>query len=132
SRACFEAIGGLEAGLGWDTIDEVKALIAGFETRSFPQIVAYHRRNVGSATGTWRGRYLQGGAAYYVGYSQLYALARATRLLFRRPRILGSLIYLTGFYAGYLQRQPQADRQLIAFVREQQLRHLTFRNSAWQ
>jgi biofilm PGA synthesis N-glycosyltransferase PgaC len=132
SRRCFAAIGGLEAGLGWDTIDEIRAQMSGFETRSFPQIVAYHRRPAGSATGAWRGRYLQGRVAYYVGYSPLYAIARAVPLLFRRPLLLGSLMYLAGFGAGYLHRLPQVDRQLIEFIREQQLRRLTFRNSVWQ
>ena len=35
SRACFEAIGGIEERLGWDTIDETYARMRGFRTQSF-------------------------------------------------------------------------------------------------
>src|SRR5262249_16969615 len=33
SKRCLDAIGGLEGGLGWDTIDVMRALMAGFTTR---------------------------------------------------------------------------------------------------
>jgi poly-beta-1,6-N-acetyl-D-glucosamine synthase len=133
SRACFEAIGGLEAGEGWDTIDEVKATMRGFKTRNFGNITALHRRTTGSARGLWRGRYGQGHAAYYVGYSHLFMLARAARQLLRPPPLIGSIMFLVGFYSGYLQGLPQvADGELIQFVRTQQLRRLTFRKSVWQ
>jgi biofilm PGA synthesis N-glycosyltransferase PgaC len=133
SRACFQAIGGLESGLGWDTIDEVKAMMCGFRTRSFPEIVAVHRRTTGSARGLRRARFGQGRIAHYVGYSQLFTLARALRLLFKTPRILGSAMFLAGFYSGYLRRVPQfPDRELLSFVRRQQLRRLTLRPSLWQ
>jgi poly-beta-1,6-N-acetyl-D-glucosamine synthase len=133
SCACFDAIGGLEAGEGWDTIDEVKALMRGFKTRNFRDIRAYHRRTTGSARGLHWARYGQGHVAYYVGYSQLFVLARAARLLFNSPPFLGALMFLVGFYSGYWRREPQvADRQLIRFVRDQQFRRLTFRNSVWR
>ena len=35
SRECFDAIGGVQERLGWDTIDETYARMRGFETRSF-------------------------------------------------------------------------------------------------
>jgi len=133
STRCFEAIGGLEAGEGWDTIDEVKAIMCGFTTRNFRHITAYHRRTTGSARGMWRGRFGQGRAAYYVGYSHLFAMARAVRQLFDSPPLVGSIMFLAGFYCGYVLGRPQvADRDLIRFVRRQQIRRLTFRDSVWQ
>jgi biofilm PGA synthesis N-glycosyltransferase PgaC len=133
SRACFEAIGGLEAGLGWDTIDEVKAMLLGFRTRNFRNINAFHRRTTGSARGLWRGRWGAGVAAYNVGYSQLFAIARASRFLFQSPPVLGSIMFLAGFYWGYWKRLPQvADRKVIEFIRAQQIRRLTLRSSVWQ
>ncbi|MGZ6252727.1 MAG: glycosyltransferase family 2 protein [Candidatus Binataceae bacterium] len=56
SSACFAAIGGLEAGLGWDTIDEVRAMMLGFGTRNFRHIRADHHRPQGAAGGLWQGR----------------------------------------------------------------------------
>jgi biofilm PGA synthesis N-glycosyltransferase PgaC len=133
SRACFEAIEPLEAGLGWDTIDEVKAMMHGFRTRNFREITAYHRRTTGSAQGMLRGRYNQGFTAYYLGYSQLFAIARATRMMFSDSFLAGAAMFMAGFYSGYLYKLPQvADRQLIDFIRKQQIRRLTFRTSVWQ
>ena len=105
----------------------------GFKTRNFRNVTAYHRRVPGSARGLCRGKYSAGHAAYYVGYSQLFALARAGRHLLDSPLIIGSVMFLVGFYSGFLYQLPQvADRQLIAFVRREQLRRLTFRKSVWQ
>ena len=57
SRACLTAIGGMEAGLGWDTIDEARAAFVGFTTKNFRYIHARHHRPQGSATGIVRGRW---------------------------------------------------------------------------
>ncbi len=46
SRECFEAIGGIEERLGWDTIDETYARMEGFATRSLPELSAKHHRPV--------------------------------------------------------------------------------------
>ena len=42
SRDCFEAIGGIQERLGWDTIDATYARMRGFETVHFPEIVSMH------------------------------------------------------------------------------------------
>ena len=132
SRSCFEAIGGLESGQGWDTIDEVKAIMQGFKTRNFRHITAYHRRTTASARGLWRGRYGQGLTAYYLGYSHLFTFARAARFTFKSPPILGPLVFLAGFYSGYLYRLPmRVDREMVKFIRAEQFRRLTFRESVW-
>ena len=47
TRACFEAIGGVQERLGWDTIDETYARMRGFKTRSFTDLVAVHHRPLG-------------------------------------------------------------------------------------
>ena len=64
SRACFEAIGGLASGLGWDTLDEALAMMLGFKSRSFRHIRAYHHRPQGSAGGYLKGNLAAGRAAY--------------------------------------------------------------------
>lgn len=52
SAICFAAIGGLDGGLGWDTIDEATAMMLGFRTRGFRHIRAYHHRPQGQAADT--------------------------------------------------------------------------------
>ena len=55
SRECFEAIGGIQERLGWDTIDETYARMRGYQTRAFPDLVAHHHRPWGSADGILQG-----------------------------------------------------------------------------
>ena len=133
SRACFEAIGGLEAGLGWDTIDEVRALMLGFSTRSFRHIIAYHHRPQGAASGCWGSRRAAGRAAYNIGYSPLFLLARALRLAVGWPPLVGGVALVTGYAESSLKRSPRRiSPAQIEFVRRQQLRRLLMMESVWR
>ncbi|HZY59345.1 MAG TPA: glycosyltransferase family A protein [Candidatus Binataceae bacterium] len=132
SRACFEVVGNLEAGLGWDVIDGAKALRAGFATRSFGHIRCLHHRPQGSATGLLRGRYQIGRSAWYVGYSPLFLLAAAARRAVCRPFLLGSIMMVAGYVEGFLRRRPRIDDpDLISFIRRQQMRRLLLLDSQW-
>jgi biofilm PGA synthesis N-glycosyltransferase PgaC len=133
SRTCFAAIGGLNRGLGWDTLDEARAMMLGFRTSSFRHIRAYHHRPQGSAGGIWRSRVAAGRAAYQVGYSPVFMVARAGRRMLDRPPVVGGIALLAGFFEGYLRRQPRAaSKQLVKFVRKQQLRRLLLMESQWR
>jgi biofilm PGA synthesis N-glycosyltransferase PgaC len=133
SAPCFTAIGGLDAGLGWDTIDEATALMLGFVTRSFRHICARHHRPQAAAGGKWRGRLAKGRAAYRSGYSPLFMLARTASHACVRPYLIGSLLMLGGFVEGYLRRLPRAaSPDLIKFVHREQRRRLLMMDSVWR
>ncbi len=133
SRQCFAGIGGLEAGLGWDTVDEARAMMLGFRTRSFRHIRAYHLRPQGAAGGAWRARLAAGRAAYLAGYSPLFMIARALRNFVAWPPLAGGLLMLAGFIEGYLRRWPRSvTPDLIRFVRRQQVRRLFLLESLWR
>jgi glycosyltransferase involved in cell wall biosynthesis len=133
STPCFAAIGGLETGLGWDTIDEVRAMMLGFSTRNFRQIAAYHHRPQGAAGGLWRGRKAAGLAAYNVGYSPLFLAARALRQGMKWPPLIGGLGLFAGYLEGAVRRSPRpVSPALIRFVRRQQVRRLLLMESVWR
>ncbi len=133
SSRCFSAIGGLHAGLGWDTVDETRAMMLGFRTRSFREIRAYHLRPQGAAGGRWRARLATGRAAYLAGYSPLFMAARTARNCLERPVLIGGLLMLAGFVEGYLRGWPQAATpDLIRFTRRQQIRRLLMLESVWR
>lgn len=133
SRECFEAIGGLEARLGWDTIDEVRALTLGFLTRSFRHITAYHHRPQGAASGSWRSRKAAGKAAYNIGYSPLFLAARALRLVLVWPPLISGVALAAGFAESSLKRDPRpVTPAQVRFVRQQQLRRLLRMKSLWR
>ena len=130
---CFSAIGGQDSGLGFDTIDELHALMLGFHSCHFRHIRAYHHRPQGTAGSLSRGRLAAGRAAYRSGYSTLFMLVRAARHLLTPPRFLGSALMLAGYLEGYLKRSPRpGPPELIRFVRRQQLRRLLMLNTVWR
>jgi hypothetical protein len=132
-RACWEAIGGLWAATGWDTIDEVKANMLGWETGAFEDLHLLHHRLTGSADGLWRDRVKHGLACYISGYHPLFVAASCLRRLAQKPYILGSLGLSLGFIKGYLRRVPRVnDPLLIRYIRSQQLRRLCGLQTIWR
>lgn len=131
-RACWEAIGGLLRAPGWDTIDELKANMLGWRTRTFRTIPLRHHRYTGTADGTWRTQVKFGVANYIAGYHPLFMVLKCARRSFRRPVLVGALGLLWGFAGGYLRRLPPVpDADLIRYVRREQLNKLLFRPSLW-
>jgi biofilm PGA synthesis N-glycosyltransferase PgaC len=132
-RACWEAIGGFWPAPGWDTVDEVKANMLGWTTRSFPELHLQHHRYTGAADGVWGGLVKNGRANYICGYHPIFMLAKCCSRLSRRPYVIGSLALLYGFLSGYFKRLPQiSDRQTVGFLRRQQLGRLWGRETIWR
>ena len=132
-RECWDAIGGFLPAAGWDTMDEVKANMLGWGTRSFPELHLQHHRYTGTAEGIWDGLVKNGRANYICGYHPLFMLAKCLRRLPQKPYLLGSLALLYGFTTGYLKRIPQAsDMPTIDFLRRQQLSRLCGRQTIWR
>lgn len=132
-RECFAAIGGLDAGLGWDTLDEARAMMSGFRTRSFRHIRARHHRPQGAVDGIWKSRLAAGRAAYRIGYSPWFMLARAARRTLHRPMFVESAALMTGFLEGYVRQSPKAaSPELEKFVRREQVRRLLGMESRWR
>jgi poly-beta-1,6-N-acetyl-D-glucosamine synthase len=133
SAKCFNAIGGLEAGLGWDTVDEAHAMMLGFHTRNFRHIRAFHHRPQGAAGGMLRAKRAAGQAAYRAGYSALFMCVRAARQSLGRPYVLGGAMMLAGYLEAYARRLPRAATpEVVRFVRRQQLRRLMLLDSVWR
>jgi len=131
-RGCWEAIGGLHQLPGWDGIDELKANMLGWTTRTFRDIPARHHRYTGTADGTWRNSVKFGVANYVMGYDPLFMLGKCIKRAFRVPYFIGAAGLAWGFMCGYLLRMDQvADSKLIQYVRRQQRNKLLLRHSLW-
>ena len=131
-RACWADIGGLFAQTGWDTIDEVKANMCGWHTRTFGELRLLQHRITGGAEGPWRDAIKNGRANYIAGYHPVFMLCKCLRRLLRRPQGVAAAGLAWGFFGSYLQPVTRVpDEDLIRYVREQQWRRLTFRSSLW-
>jgi poly-beta-1,6-N-acetyl-D-glucosamine synthase len=131
-RAYWDAAGGVPPVTGWDTIDEVKANMLGWTTRTFPDVSLLHRRETGSADGAWRNWCKNGRANYITGYHPLFMLLKCLKRLPQQPLFLSGVALFWGYLGGYLGKAPQVqDKALIRYVRGQQIRRLLFQKSIW-
>jgi glycosyltransferase involved in cell wall biosynthesis len=120
SLECFEAIGGVEERLGWDTIDETYARMRGFDTHSFDELVARHHRPVASADGLLRGRARYGQAAYALRYGFGWVLLRSLKVALQRPVGISGLAFLYGYVRAALRSSPKVeDEHFKRFVRRE-------------
>jgi GT2 family glycosyltransferase len=120
TRACFEAIGGVQERLGWDTIDEVYARMRGFGARSFADLVSVHHRPIGSADGTLRGRARHGECAYIAHYGPLWVALRALKVARSRPLGLSGLAFFYGYVrAAAVRTERVPDPDFRRFVRRE-------------
>ena len=132
-RECWEKLGGLLRAPGWDTVDEVKANMLGWTTRTFPDLAVLHWRFTGAADGAWRDCIKNGRANYFAGYHPVFMLFKCMRRLGVRPYIIGACGLFWGFLSSYVQGVAQVtDNDLIKYTRKQQMRRLLFQESIWK
>lgn len=132
-RECWDGLGGLVVAPGWDTIDELKANMLGWNTRSFPSLRLLHYRPTGAFDGVWRDSVKNGLANYVAGYHPIFMAVKCAKRLLSAPYLKGALGLAVGFCKGYLRRVPQvADPELIAYTRSQQIRRLLCLESIWR
>ena len=123
TRAVFEAIGGLEAVRGWDMIDETKAQMLGYETRSFAEEEIIHLRPIDARqTHVVRSRYEMGKLYWFLGYHWAYHFVRCLRSALQDfPLGIGGAALFAGYLVAALTRRERYDARYVAFVQQKQL-----------
>jgi biofilm PGA synthesis N-glycosyltransferase PgaC len=112
--------------LGWETIDEVRARMHGWRTRSFPMPSGdpLILRPTGTHDGGLRGFRRGGRYAYPYGAHPLHMLASAVVRARDRPRLLGGMNYLIGWAGAALGRCPRAEPEVRRTVRRENIARL--------
>ena len=125
-RRCFEEIQPVLPLLGWDTVDEVKARMHGWQTRSYALAGGdpVHLRPSGSYDGALRAYRRWGRCAYGYGSAPLYTVLASLSHCLRRPLALGGVNYMWGWFAACLARRPRAAADVRRFLRREQRRAL--------
>lgn len=132
-RECWEVLGGLWPGLGWDTLDEVKANQLGWTTQSFPNIKLFHNRLSGSRWGAWGYSVMDGEADYVVGYLPLFFGLKCVRHLVNWPIFVRSIGMLYGYLRCIIWQTPRVnDPELVRYLRTQQFRRLFGLSTIWR
>ena len=123
--ACFNTIDGLAPAMGWDGIDEWKALSLGWKVRSFREYPMWHYRFTGAATGFLRSCIEQGDGAYRMGYHPLFMVARGVRRMTDRPYVIGGIAMVAAYFRAWLRREKMlADASVVHYVRKTQMQQL--------
>jgi len=127
-RECFEQVGGYIPikGGAIDWIAVTTARMKGWQTRTFPEKVCLHHRQLGTGThGTLGTRFHYGRKAWYVGGHPLWETLRGFFQMREWPWILGGLWFLGGyFWAGLTRMHRPVSLELIAFHRSEQMARL--------
>jgi biofilm PGA synthesis N-glycosyltransferase PgaC len=131
-RLCWEDVSPLVHAPGWDTIDEVKANMRGWTTRTFRDLRVIQHKRTGSADGPWLNWFKNGRGCYVAGYDPFFMLAKCARRAFSRPPLLPALALGAGFCSGYLAPRPQyQESEVVRYLRRQQRRRLLRRASIY-
>jgi hypothetical protein len=110
--------------MGWDTVDEVKARLAGWDTAVVPEISFFHHRLEGLRDGSRRTAWRrQGEAAHFLGYRPSYLFAKT---MFRLAREPSAVAILEGYLRSVVGRRQRVSDSRVseALRREQRLREL--------
>ena len=118
-RECLDQVLPLEERVGWDGIDELKAAVLGWTTRTLPGLSFYHHRRLGARDGApgarWRA---QGQASYYMGYRFLYLALRSLHHARRDP---SAVAMISSYLSAALRREPRyGDPAVRAYLRRRQ------------
>jgi len=125
-RACLDEIMPVPAIAGWEAIDEAKAHMHGWETRTIepPGDDSIHMRPTGAHDGQVRGFRRMGSNAWSYGAHPLAVLAGGAVRMRERPRVLGGLAFVAGWGYAAMKRYPRAEPDVRAQVRREQLKRI--------
>ena len=116
--SCLADVSPLEERMGWDGIDELKARVAGWTTRSLDDVPFKHYRPLGARERRWDKWIGQGRAAHYMGYRISYLGARALFRSLREPRAISMIWGFAGAALRHEDRYP--DAAVREYLRRQQ------------
>lgn len=132
-RQCYEKIGGylpLKIG-GEDAVAETMARMYGWEVKTFSEINVNHHRLMGTAgQNIYKARFFGGVEEYVIGYHPLFLLAKCIYRLQEKPKILGSVFRLIGYFWSWCRRQKrEVSDDFINYLRKEQMQRL--RSTFW-
>ncbi len=127
-RAAFEEIGGFVEEVMWDGIDVHMSRMKNWNTQSFyhPEARLFHHRLMGSSDkNVLKGRLRWGRGIYFMGYHPLYALASGFFRMQEKPKIIGGVLIIFGFFKASIQKVPRYDNlEFRSYLQKWQINQL--------
>lgn len=107
-RECFIETGGFPISYSADSVSNVLALLHGWDTKKFEDIVGIQTRRTGSAEGLWKGYKTKGESDYYRDYHPLYAIFKFVKYSLTSPFYIG-IAYIEGYINGVVKIRKKID-----------------------
>lgn len=103
-KACFNKIGGLRPGVGWDTVDTLLAKYHGFETLTVPELHVKHLRPTGHGYSS-KNYQTKGTALYRMRYGIVLTKVAALKMAWqaKSPSLYFQTIF--GFLKAFFQQK---------------------------
>ena len=117
-KACFNKIGGLRAGIGWDTVDILLAKFHDFETLTLPDLLVKHLRPTGHGYSSKNYR-AKGIAMYKMRYGLVLTKIAALKMAWQAKSPSLYLFAILGFIQSYLgQTSKYVTKKEGKFIRK--------------
>lgn len=115
-KSCYRDIGGFKEVLGWDGLDEMKAMQLGWQTYSIP-LPVFHRRPTRSYYNPLKLQYKLGYSAHLRRNSFLLVILRTIKNILIKPYIISGFSYFTGYFVAVLKNEPSViDKELARYI----------------
>ncbi|MDF0708991.1 glycosyltransferase [Flagellimonas okinawensis] len=105
-KACFDKIGGLRPGVGWDTVDTLLAKFHDFETLTIPELQVKHLRPTGHGY-SQKNYQIKGIAMYKMGYGLVITKIAALKMAWQAKNPILYFQIIIGFLKAFIQKQPK-------------------------
>ncbi|WP_318312039.1 glycosyltransferase family 2 protein [Flagellimonas crocea] len=105
-KACFDKIGGLRPGVGWDTVDTLLAKYHDFDALTIPELKVKHLRPTGHGYSS-KNYQAKGEALYKMRYGIFLAKIASLKMAWqaKSPRLYLQTIW--GYLKAFFQQQPK-------------------------
>jgi biofilm PGA synthesis N-glycosyltransferase PgaC len=116
--ACLEEVSPLEERIGWEAVEEARAALKGWRTRTLDELPFFHHRRLGERDGAWRAWVAQGHLAHHLGYRVPFTLLKIAYRMRREP---AAVAMLWGWAAAARRRDERHfDAAVRRYIRGQQ------------
>ncbi|MFA5147911.1 MAG: glycosyltransferase family A protein [Candidatus Omnitrophota bacterium] len=126
-KECFIDVGGkLAENICWDMIDDIKAQIKGWETRSYKDISFIHYKRIGIKQGNMIKTHMKSGQILYTfGYHPIFMIGKVIYRAIDKPYVIGSLAMMYGYLLSWIKRvRKYDDNELIEYLRKKQMERM--------
>ncbi|KKG29194.1 glycosyl transferase [Methanosarcina mazei] len=107
-KNCFIETGGFPISYSADSVSNVLAILRGWDTKKFDDIIGVQTRRTSSAEGLWKGYRTKGESDYYRDYHPLYVIFKFVKYSLTSPSYIG-LAYLDGYIRGIIKIRKKID-----------------------